>query len=351
MARGTGSPLDPDELIREFTLYDRAVDVVSIYHWLFTETNGLPATVEHFERYPKLAAADGSVMTPDFTVLFTNGSGWVAEIANVARPEGSVESICRQLDKYAAIEELPNSVGGLTPVSSLDVVFLTPMDTATDAARRIFKDRIDNEEHWYKPNRRPILIQFAAMSDHYVLQVWPDTAANGKFQSGGEPNYGGFSELKPKAEYFTPNKVSYGFMNDPVCALYMATRLWLNVFPSRFGTTDTIEVMTAEIVAVLRDQYHHGRTNDVDAAMNILRTAGLATYSDGRWKIRRRSLRRTEADAHVAIAQLASGQRSATMERGRRRPGVGQLPLFDDAELAAPLKLEPPSELNRPNGG
>jgi hypothetical protein len=169
-------------------------------------------------------------MTPDFTVLFKNGSGWVAEIANVARHEGSVESICHQLDKYASIEALPNSSGGLTPVSSLDVVLLTPIDTATDAARRIFKERIEDDDHWYKPAHRPILIQFAALSDHYVLQVWPDTAANGEFLSGGEPNYGAFTELKPRAEHFTPNKVAYGFMNDPVPALYMATRLWLNVF-------------------------------------------------------------------------------------------------------------------------
>jgi hypothetical protein len=98
-----------------------------------------------------------------------------------------------------------------------------------------------------------------------------------------------------------------------------------------------IEATTAEIVDVLRGQYQHGRTSDVDAAMSILRTAGLATLSEGKWKVRRRSLRRTETDAHVAIAQLASGQRSTAIERGRRRPAASQLTLFDGDEIELAL--------------
>ena len=95
MARGTGSPIDPDKLIADYKLYDRSVDVVSAYHWLFTETEGLPSTVAHFERYPKIEHSDGNVATPDFTVLFDDGTGIAAEIANLARHDTVRVKKCR----------------------------------------------------------------------------------------------------------------------------------------------------------------------------------------------------------------------------------------------------------------
>lgn len=334
MARGTDSPADPDALVRGYVIYDRAVDIVSIYHWLFTETKELPSTVEHFERYPKLKTSEGE-LTPDFTVLFKNGTGWVAEIANIALPEGSVESICRQLDKYSRVTHLPNARGGTTEVSKLDVVLLTPIDNATDAVRRIYGERIENPDHWYSPARRPIMIQFAPTPDHYVLQVWPGSQ-NGSFSAGGEPNYRDWVDLKPPPRNFANNKVRYAFANDPIPPLYLATRLWLNVFPSRFGVSAvTDETTTDEVLGLVRHQYGRGRVGEVDDAMKMLRAAGLVTFADGIWKIRRRRLSRTDSDAHVAIAQLASGARTVD-DRSRtrmRRELASQPTLFDENSM------------------
>lgn len=334
MARGTGSPLDPDELVCGYVTYDRTVDVVSIYHWLFTETKELPPTVEHFERYPKLQTTEGE-LTPDFTVLFRNGTGWVAEIASIALPDGSVESLCHQLDKYSKVAELPNSAGGRTAVSELDVVLLTPMDNATDAVRRIFTDRIDDLAHWYSPARKPVMIQFAPTPDHYVLQVWPGPE-NGEFHSGGTPNYRNWSDLKPPPKRFAGNKVKYAFANDPIPPLYLATRLWLNIFPSRFGASGAVdEATTAEITQLVREQYGRGRTLEVEAAMVMLRTAGLVTFANNVWKIRRRRLGRTDSDAHVAIAEFAAGARTlgGLDSRRRKRNSPDQPTLFDGVTI------------------
>lgn len=337
MARGTGSPFDPDKLIADFRLYDRSVDVVSAYHWLFTETAGLPATVSHFERYPKIRHSDGKVATPDFTVLFNDGTGIAAEIANLALHDNSVEKLCKQLDRYTTLTCLPDATGTFTSVDMLDVVFLSPMETADAAVQRVFLDRADSLEHWFKPKRRPVLIEFAANPDRYVFRFWPEKSINGTLHMGDrDPNYANFKEsLKISPVHFGPNKIRYGFMNDPVPSLYMATRLWMNVFPSEFGAGATEFTANAfKIAGLLRAQYQHGTSDDVRAAMDVLVAASLATETArNTWKVARRSLRRDDHDVHVAIAERVgnAGKRLHRTSRPRvnKAPIDGQGTLFD----------------------
>lgn len=339
MARGTGSPIDPDKLIADFKQYDRSVDVVSAYHWLFTDTKELPATVSHFERYPKIQHSDGNAATPDFTVLFKDGTGIAAEIANLALHDNSVEKLCKQLERYAALRCLPDATGGFTPVDVLDVIFLSPMETADAAVQRVLRDRLDSPEHWFKPKRRPVLIEFAANPDRYVFRFWPEKSVNGTLHMGDRnPNYADFKEpLKISPVHFGPNKIRYGFMNDPVPPLYMATRLWMNVFPSEFGTGATEFTATAlKIAGLLRAQYQHGTADDVRAAMGVLVAAGLAAQTArNTWSVTRRSLRRDDHDVHVAIAERVGslGKRLQTASRPRRNKTQvdGQGTLFDQA--------------------
>lgn len=335
MTRGTGSPVDPDALVAEFKLYDRAVDVVSAYHWLFTETADLPTTVSHFERYPKVKHSDGNDATPDFTVLFKDGTGIAAEIANIALHDNSVEKLCTQLDRYSRLTELPAGVGRTTPVAILDVLYLSPMETAAAAVQRVLRDRVDNPDHSFKPVRRPTVVQFVNNLDRYIFQFWPDERINGSLYVGGRtPNYGLFTEeLKVPPAQFARNKVTHGFMNDPVKPLYMATRLWTSVFPSKFGTGTTEFTTTVGQVAVLvRGQYGHGTASDVRAGMRLLVAAGLATEETvNTWKVKRRNLRSDADDVHVAIAERvgASGRR---LRPARRAQTAGSDPptLFDD---------------------
>ena len=187
--------MDPDRLLADFKQYDRTVDVVSAYHWFFTETQALPDTVAHFERYPRIRHPDGQDATPDFTVLFHDGGGLIAEVANIALHENSVEKLCAQLLRYDALTELPGPNGGMVTASSIDVIFLTPMDNAEAAVRRVYRERLELDEHWYSPSRRPVLIQFGFTSDKYVFQVWPDRSVNGSLTPGDrEPDYSQFDQ-------------------------------------------------------------------------------------------------------------------------------------------------------------
>jgi len=302
------------------------VDIVSIYQWLFTETKELPSTVAHFERYPRIPVSDEVTLTPDFTVLFHDGRGIAGEIANTARHEGSIESLCSQLQKYSRLTELPNAGGGMSPVDPIDVLWLTPMETATAAVRRVF-ERFDDPTHDYKPLRRPVVVQFSSNPDNYVLQFWPDKSVTGALAPTDVFSYADFDEdMKVPPDKFKHVKVKYAFMNDPVKPLYLATRLWTSIFPSQFGTSEEFVATTQEIAEVVKAQYGHVRTADVEAAMGILRAAGLATDAKPRWRVRRRKLRHL-GEVHEAIAGLVD--RGTSEPRRRKGSSQGELALFD----------------------
>lgn len=348
-------PQPDSAVIREYELYDRSVDVVSAFHWLYTDTKELPELVAHFERYPTVKVRVGDTetkLTPDFTVLFEDGTGLVAEIANIALHENSVDKLCRQLLNYSRITELPDGTGGVVPVTGVDVLFLSPIKTAADAVRRVFSERLDNPEHWYSPGERPALMQFAQQPDEYVFQLWPDKSVNGNLRPHGELKLASLDvpQLAVKPALFARNKVQYAFCNDPVPALYLATRLIVSVFPVMDEDPRRVFTTTVDdITTVLRDQYGHGRTGDVQRALELLKTAGLVTREvDGTWRILRGRAGLGRENVHVSIATRAA---KAAMPKPKPKPKPaqpmmeGSIPLFDNAEqLEALLDGRPASE-------
>jgi hypothetical protein len=346
VAKAAAREFEADDLLRAYEVYDQAVDVVSCYQWVFTRVAELAATVEHFERYPKLTA-DGSENTPDFTVLFTDRSGLAGEIARLAQHEKSVESLCNQITRYASLPHLPSVTPTPTspavhgPVDVVDVLVLTPVKTVKDAARRIFEERLDDPEHDFSPARRPIVVQFSQNGGEYVFLFWP--TGNGQLHRGSRGTvYGDIDPFTCRPEWFTPLKAQYGFMNDAVPALYMATRLWTNVLPNRFWSDQEVTVPIKELVEAVREVSEgFGRANDVRRGMRVLAAAGLAreTKPDKEWKVKRQSLRRGgEADVHTAIAERIRKAKEALLlepvtrtpiRRGRVPQVTGQESLFE----------------------
>jgi len=348
-------PQPDPAMLRDFELYDRSVDVVSAFHWLYTETKELPGLVAHFERYPTIKVRVGDVekeVTPDFTVLFKDGTGLIAEIANIARHENSVEKLCRQLLNYSLIAELPGSEGRVVPVSGVDVLFLSPMKTAGDAVQRVFTERLDNAGHWYSPSARPTLMQFAQEPDQYVFQLWPDKSINGTLRPHGSLKLASLDvpQLAIKPGHFAENKVQYAFCNDPVPALYLATRLIVSVFPVMQDDPKRAFVASAEeITSVLRTQYGHGRAGDVQRALELLRTAGLVTKgADGTWRILRSRPGLGGDNIHISIATRAA-KAAIPKPKKSTKPLEGSVPLFVDAEqLEALLEQQAALEAGKP---
>ncbi|MGA9635279.1 MAG: hypothetical protein WBQ41_08575, partial [Solirubrobacterales bacterium] len=160
---------DPEECIQEllrgFTTYDRAVDVVSVFEMIFTASDtDLPGTVKHFERFPRVSQEDGDPLTPDFTILFDDQGGLVGEIARIALRDESVESLCRQIAKYDGIKQLPDG-SKEAPTTHSDVLLLVPQTIGPAAVKRVITERAANEDHWYQPAAFPCVVQFGYDED------------------------------------------------------------------------------------------------------------------------------------------------------------------------------------------
>ena len=158
-------------LLDEFTTYDQHVDVVSAFEWIFTDpgVKSMPDTVHRFERFPKIRH-EGTELTPDFTVLFKDGSAIVAEIAQLALAEGSVDGLCRQINNYANLSSVGPGPTEAPAVAHVDVMCFVPMATGNAAYRRIIVERYLNRQHPYKPLRPPCIVQFAREESGYTFQ-------------------------------------------------------------------------------------------------------------------------------------------------------------------------------------
>lgn len=285
-----------EHLLNEFRVYDRSVDIVSAWEMIFTQSKtALPRRVRHFERYPSVVAADGNPATPDFSVVFDDAAGVVAEIANFGLHHQSVDDLCRQIARYDGLTQLPVGGGALAAVDHVDVMLLVPINLGTEAVQRVIRERLENPEHSYAPGAPPIIIQFVLQPDpeRYVFQRRAD-AGNGDFRDEGRDDlerlsqWFGRSDVKPKPEHFMEIKVARAFVNDPVPDLYLATFLWAKTFGDRAAETGEgrpvpLEIAPSALAAQLRDEYGVVRTADVERALGLLVRAKLAERSPGGW--------------------------------------------------------------------
>ena len=135
-------PSDREQLLREYREYDAKVDIVSAFEVYFRQSTSLPATVAHFERFPRYRAPDKDVVTPDFTVLFNDKTLLVGEISKLARAEGSLERLLHQIGRYDTLTRAPSGprAGGgheLVDVEAADVIVLVPDGESNTAIDRI----------------------------------------------------------------------------------------------------------------------------------------------------------------------------------------------------------------------
>lgn len=310
----TAEPPTERELLAKYETYDQHVDVVSALEWLFTspQVQDIPATVTHFERFPRIPVpGKDHPLTPDFTVLFVDGTAIVGEIAKLAVHENSVDKLCTQIGGYAALTEVPDGHGGLTDVTHLDVLLLVEGTVGLAAIRRVIKERALNPEHPYSPPRPPCIAQFFRTESVYVFQRLPDPHNGGLHPGARDPHVGGHLDegLNIQAKQFVAIKAARGFINDPITPLYLATHLWTRTWPTEFGggrTDITIEERATALT--LQSQYGAGGVKAIRQALELLERAGLAArQGGGTWIVSRRLLGRSgDRDVHKIIAHRAA---------------------------------------------
>jgi hypothetical protein len=320
------------------------VDVVSAFEMVFTDSRSeLPATVRHFERFPRIPVADGHSLTPDFTVLFDDGAGMVGEIARLSRRDESVDDLCAQLARYDALDQLPDG-SGLTEVTYVDVVLLVPLDVGPAAVRRVIYERALSDEHPYVPRTLPCIVQFGFDEGRYIFQRLPDPH-NGLPRDGDRPDgLGGWftrnGDFRAQPKRFASIKAARAFMNDPVDDLYLATHLWAKTLPTDAGEAGAarpvrVTVRPADLAAALRTQHGGVRSSDVERALGLLATAKLAELTPDGWIVAWEELRSPgEQDLAHIIARRAC-----------RPPARGALARLEAAEEAASAAPEPPQAL------
>jgi hypothetical protein len=325
-------------LLEEYDTYDQHVDVVSAFEWLFTDpaVEGLPETVAHFERFPSIPRADGDPLTPDFTVLFKDGTAIIGEIAKIALHENSVDKLCQQIGNYDAMDRVPNAAGGLTEVEHPDVLQLVRNQNGLTTVRRVIVERYLNPDHPYKPSRAPCIAQFSRTDTHYAFQRLQNPE-NGTLSTpaGREPNIAKYldSDWAAPAGRFVGIKAARAFINDPVKPLYLATHLWTRTWPTQHGSgKEDIVVDPTATADLIRSQYGLVRATDVRKALELLQAAGLsAPDSDGTWTVSRKLLGRSgDRDVHKLIAKrIAKGSPKLVTRKPAPADAVVADTLFD----------------------
>ncbi|WP_457966881.1 hypothetical protein M1E17_09355 [Arthrobacter sp. D1-29] len=327
--------------------YDEYVDVVSCFEWMFAgDAKDLPETVKHFERYPKCmvsnAGASPRTVTPDFVVVFHDDSVLVGEIASIARHENSVDKLCSQLLAYENIAEVSLADGSAVAPSRIDVMWLVPVELSNDACTRVLDDRLQNPDHSYKPRKAPCIVQYARLTHKYTFARIP-RPDNGVLHSG-LPSISIATyldrNLNIKPEYFVHIKTSRGFMNDPAEPLYLATYMYVRVWPLIFGPGTSEERVSSQSVSQeLQRTYRYGRHKEVVTALELLAEAGLASrQSNGTWLVKRKVLgSKGDREVHAKILELVESTQERANKPSRRSPRQQQIPaqlsLFDTNSL------------------
>ena len=333
------------DALHHYRTYDSAVDVVSAFEMIFTVSRSdLPATVEHFERYPSIPIEGGDPLTPDFTVLFKDGTGLVGEVARLALHDNSVDKVVDQLSNYHGLSQLPvGTDGSLAPVRQVDVVLIVPFEVGGGAAKRILEDRLDQDQHPYDPPWPPCLIQFGFDGGKYIFQrishPLNGTIRDEERATGLGAWFAENGDFRARPERIRGIRTRYPFMNDPVNRLYLATFLWAQVLADLAGgqpRPTKLVVTETHLAQLLRDEYGRMSRREVAEAMSLLSEAGLAELSGpGEWTVAWDELRMRGVDHdHEAIARRAcakskSGPLARLRKRERDEGPAAQPTLFD----------------------
>jgi hypothetical protein len=345
-----------EELLQEYYAYDRLVDIVAVAEVWFTKSRGIGPTVQWFERFPRYLHEDGDEVTPEFTVLFADGTALVGEHSSLGLGDESLDELCRQIGRYATLRRVPSAprrADGTQPladVSDVDVVLFMPHRVANAGAGRL-NAAMEDVEHFYDPPTRPSVIGWSYDDGENSYTFTRSATANnqrprdhGRDVGLGSWLEGSYDTLRGVPRQFAPFKVRGRFMNDAPPPLYTATVLWAETFKDMLRAEGKvpphdIETSPDAIAAFMRAQYGFGSASVARQALQFLKTSGLATESGRGWIVRYRELRRTDRETVEALVtkylakrpqrtQRASTEREESQEPDETAPTT----LFDAGE-------------------
>jgi len=346
------------QLVREYQHYDRRCDVVSCFEVFFTAGRGLSETVSHFERFPSFIGSDGDPVTPDFTVLFVDGTLLVGEVSNLARNDESLDSLLRQIGRYSNLTagpSAPDPGGGhhVDDVIAADVLVLVPAGEA-NAARDRITAAAESDTHPYAPTERASVLGYMYDDANSRFVFTHDGRADTPRppDHGRDPGLAGWLEgnhdtLSCRSERFSQITAVKRFMNDRPPAIYTATLLWLDALPA-LGAPQVppvdIEVTPAQLAAWLRENYGWGDAAACRSALEFLERAGLARRRADDWLVGLKSIASGKEEIrHELVSRYLSKPKGPATATDRNTEARRRQSALEEAEdnLERQQQLEP----------
>lgn len=295
-----------EELLKEFSVYDKAVDIVACWesslNYIFAEE----FDQFHFDRFPSLDA-DQKTLTPDFTVFFDESYGLVGEIKRTFPDDR--KAILSELEQIANYDDdlaLKHSEDSYTVPDTCDIVIIIEGSSAPQIGTRL--QRIITEEDEFDFTNNPVLIRYqfnqdALMSRYEFQRV---TQLEYEFQDGGLATEnplsyilgedGEYQTLEVYPKHFSSFKVRKPICNDAPPGPYLATFLWHKILPEYLNEDQyeiwqatngqkeiSIEVSVEDLTEKVNEYMHNGTVRQIwiRRALDFLCGADLAEAEDG----------------------------------------------------------------------
>lgn len=242
-----------EELLKEFSVYDKAVDIVSCWESSLNYIYAEEFDRFYFDRFPSLDADQGS-LTPDFTVFFDESYGLIGEIKRTFPDDR--KAFLSELEQIANYDDelgLKHAEGDYTVPETCDIVIIIEGSSAPQIGTRL--QRIIQEEEEFDFTKNPVLIRYhfnqdALMSRYEFQRV---TQLEFEFQDDldaenslsyilGEE--GEYQTLSVYPKHFSSFKVRKPICNDAPPGPYLATFLWHKIFPD-YLNKDQYEIWQA----------------------------------------------------------------------------------------------------------
>lgn len=242
-----------EELLKEFSVYDKAVDIVSCWESSLNYIYSEECDQFYFDRFPSPDAGD-KTLTPDFTVFFDESYGIVGEIKRTFPDDReAILSELEQISRYDDDLGLKNAEGTQTVPETCDIVIIIEGSSAPQIGTRL--NRIIKENEFNFTNN-PVLLRYhfnqdALMSRYEFQRV---TQLEFEFQDEGLDvddslsnilgEEGEYPTLSVYPKHFSSFKVRKPICNDTPPGPYLATFLWHKIFPE-YLNEDQYEIWQA----------------------------------------------------------------------------------------------------------
>lgn len=282
--------------LREFTNYDRAVDIVSGFE-AYCNNSDIVDQLVYFDRFPIMA--NPVKMTPDFAVLFDD-YGLIFEISVGSPFNNTLENKLKQLKKYDEHFKFKCNSGDerITP-STQDIVLILDSRDADEMFINLNQKIEQTPEFHFNNNLIFLHYTFRSEESYYFIKKF--SGNNNSFRDNSLPTktrfenvFHGGRKMSFSPRHFKEHKAKSNLCNDQPPDIYTSVFLWNKIFYEYLSydqrinlskgssrNPQDIDLNIDRLVKNINDNYIKNgnvRTKWIIKAMKLLEKADLAEF-------------------------------------------------------------------------